>query len=83
MFSKVLFSRKTTKVTLKISSRLVGQHAKSIMQDVKDKRDKAMLGGGENKIAAQHKKVCLVLFNKIFDTNTICLIMRVMLCLFF
>merc|ERR1712096_168817 len=56
MFSKVLFSRKTTKVTLKISSRLVGQHAKSIMQDVKDKRDKAMLGGGENKIAAQHKK---------------------------
>ena len=64
MFSKVLFSRKTTKVTLKISSRLVGHQANSIMQDVKDKRDKAMLGGGEKKIAAQHKKVCLVLFKK-------------------
>lgn len=60
MLRKGLLSIKAAKDVFKMSTRFVNHQASSIVQDVKDKRYKAMLGGGEKKIAAQHKKVCLV-----------------------
>jgi len=56
MLIKGLVTIKAAKDVFKMSSRFVNHQANSIVQDVKDKRYKAMLGGGEKKIAAQHKK---------------------------
>ena len=34
-------------------------HTLKVRDNIKKKRDAAMLGGGEKRIAAQHKKVCV------------------------